>query len=750
MHISKEDALNYHTQGKAGKIEVTATKPTATQMDLSLAYTPGVAIPVLDIAEEPKHAYNYTAKGNLVAVVTNGTAILGLGNKGALAAKPVMEGKAILFKRFADIDVFDIELESKDPDEVIQTVKNIAPTFGGINLEDIKAPECFYIEEKLKSMLDIPVFHDDQHGTAIISTAALINALYLQKKKIEDVKIVVNGAGAAAIACAELFILAGAKREHITMLDTRGVIYEGRSEGMNEYKKRFARKTKLRTLEEAVVNADVFAGLSSANILTPEMLLSMDDTPVILAMANPDPEIDYELAKKTNPNAIVATGRSDFPNQVNNVLGFPFIFRGALDVRAKQINDAMKLAAVDALVQLAREEIPQSVLQAYGLKSLSFGSDYIVPTPFDPRALTRVAPAVAAAAMQTDVARIKIDIKEYIEQLAMRLDRGRELMRVVVEKAKSNPKRVVFAEGEHPNVIRAAYLVQKEKIGIPILLGKQQVIEKEIQNMQMEFSPEIIDPETSKHFEKYAETIFTQRQRKGLTLAQAKDWAKQPAYYGPLMIELGDADCYLTGINYRMATTLRPSLQIIGHCNKYNMLASMYIVIIKKKVFFLADPTVNIDPDENALADIAIMTADAVKNFDIEPKIAMLSFSNFGGNRDKRARKMAVATEIVKQKRKDLQIDGEMTADTAVTPEIIETHFPFSEVKDANVLIFPSLEAANTAYKLLRSLGGAEAIGPVLLGMGKPVHVLEHEADSRAIFNMAALAVVDSQISGCR
>jgi malate dehydrogenase (oxaloacetate-decarboxylating)(NADP+) len=745
MSISKETALRYHEEGRPGKIEVVPTKPTSSQLDLSLAYTPGVAVPVLRISENPDDAYRYTAKNNLVAVVSNGTAILGLGDHGPLASKPVMEGKGVLFKRFADIDVFDIEVDATDPEEIINVVRAIAPTFGGINLEDIKAPECFVIEERLREMLDIPVFHDDQHGTAIIATAGLINALEIVDKKIAQVQIVVNGAGASAIACSEMFILAGARRENITMLDSRGVIYVGRQEGMNDYKARFARETGARTLQDAMQGADVFVGLSVADVVTQDMVRSMAKQPIIFAMANPDPEIRYELAKEARPDAIVATGRSDYPNQVNNVLGFPFIFRGALDVQACQINEEMKLAAAQALAGLAREDVPDSVLRAYGLESLKFGPDYIIPKPFDPRVLLWEAPAVAEAAMKTGVTRRQIDLEVYREQLEARLGKGWELMRLIINKACSDPKRVVFGEGEEPGIIRAAAAIEEQGIGHPILLGRPEIVSQKVQDLGLAFEPTAIEPQFSAQYEAYCRTFFGMRQRKGITWSRARALMRRRSYFGPMMVQTGDADAYVSGLTHNYPEIIRPALQIVGTAPGVFKAAGMYIMLARDKVYFFSDATVNIDPSAEDLAEIACLAADAACRFDVQPRIAMLSVSNFGSTRHPFAEKVRRAVEIVRERRPDLAVDGEMMADTAVVPEIMENLYPFSQVRDANVLIFPNLESANVAYKLLQRLGDAEAIGPVLLGMGKAVHVLQRGDEVRDIVNIAALAVVDAQ-----
>ncbi len=745
MSISRETALQYHSQGRPGKVEVIPTKPTSTQLDLGLAYTPGVAVPVLEIANNADDVYRYTAKGNLVAVVSNGSAILGLGNRGPLASKPVMEGKGVLFKRFADIDVFDIEVDSADPEEIINVVRAIAPTFGGINLEDIKAPECFVIEQRLKGMLDIPVFHDDQHGTAIIATAGILNALEIAAKKMEDVKIVVNGAGSAAIACAEMFILAGAQRKNITMLDSRGVIHSGREAGMNEYKARFMKDTEARTLADAMRGADVFMGLSVADVLTPEMVKTMAERPVIFAMANPDPEIRYELAKEARPDAIVATGRSDYPNQVNNVLGFPFIFRGALDVQARQINDDMKLAAAHALAALAHEDVPDSVLRAYNLQSLKFGSDYIIPKPFDPRVLLWVAPAIAEAAIKTGVARRPLDMDAYREQLEARLGKGWELMRLIINKAQHQPKRIVFGEGESTKIIRAAAIVAEQKIGEPILLGNQVKIRQTIEDLGLSFDPTVVEPAASEHLEEYAQALNQARQRKGVTASRALNLMQREHYFGPMMVQAGHADAYISGLQHDYPEIIRPALEVVGTGEGVKKVAGMYILIVRDKIYFVADTTVNIDPTAEDLAEIASLTADSVRQFNVEPRVAMLSFSNFGSTRHPFSEKVRHAVEILRQRRPDLVVDGEMMADTAVVPEIIDELYPFSQVRDANVLIFPSLEAANIAYKLVERLSGGEVIGPILLGMGKPVHVLQRGDEVRKIVNMAAMAVVDAQ-----
>ncbi len=749
MDISKRNALRYHEEGRPGKIEVVATKPTSSQLDLSLAYTPGVAVPVLEIAEDPNTAYRYTAKSNLVAVISNGTAILGLGNRGPLASKPVMEGKGVLFKSFADIDVFDIEVDATDPDEVINVVRAIAPTFGGINLEDIKAPECFVIEQRLKEMLDIPVFHDDQHGTAIIATAGLINALKLVEKDIAEVEIVVNGAGASAISCAELFILAGAQRKNITLVDSKGVIYTGRQKGMNEYKARFAKETEDRTLIEAMTGADVLIGLSVADSVSQDMVRQMADKPIIFAMANPDPEITYEAAKEARPDAIMATGRSDYPNQVNNVLGFPFIFRGALDVQARQINDEMKLAASKALAALAHEDIPDSVLKAYNLTALKFGPEYIIPKPFDPRVLLWVAPAVAEAAMKSGVARRQIDLEAYQDKLEASLGKGWQLMRHIINKARHNPKRVVFGEGEEPRIIRAANIVQEEGIGFPVLLGQPDVIHQKIEELGLDFEPTIIEPQHSDHFDEYSQALFDLRRRKGVTLVAARNQMRLRRYFGPMMIRQGHGDAYIAGLILNYLDVLRPTIEVIGTAPDVQKVAGMYIIIVRDKVYFFVDATVNIDPTAEELADIALLAAEEVRRFDIEPRVALLSFSNFGSTRHAFTAKMRRVADILHERQPDLAVDGEMMADTAVMPGMIDDIFPFSRVRDANILVFPDLEAANIAYKLMQRLGGAESIGPLLLGMNKAVHILQgSEEEVRDIVNMAAMAVIDAQERG--
>ena len=745
--ITREEALEYHhLDGKPGKIAVVPTKPMATQRDLSLAYTPGVAVPVLEIEKDPELGYEYTSKGNLVAVVSNGTAILGLGDRGALASKPVMEGKGVLFKRFADVDVFDIEVNTHDPDELIRVVAAISPTFGGINLEDIKAPECFYIEETLKAMLDIPVFHDDQHGTAIISGAALVNGLEIVGKPIGQVKIAISGAGASAISCAELMVRLGATRENITLIDTRGVVYKGRAEGMNQYKERFAVETNARTLADGVRGADVFYGLSTANILTPDMVKSMADHPLIFAMANPDPEIRYELAKEARPDAIVATGRSDYPNQINNVLGFPFIFRGALDVRARAINEEMKVAASRALAALTKEDVPDSVLRAYGVESLKFGPDYIIPKALDPRVLLWEAPAVARAAMETGVARRQIDMDEYRQQLAFRQGMGEQVRHFILQKAQSCPdrKRVVFAEGEETKIIRAAAQVADDGIGTPLLIGRPDVIRQKVTALGLDCCPEIVDPATFDRIDEYARAYYELRKRKGIVLKDAYKLLREPNILGPMMVKMGDADAFISGLTYDYPEVIRPALQIHHTAPGVRRVAGVYIMIVDSRTYLFTDATVIIDPTAEDLAEIACLAADFARQLGLEPRVALLSFSNFGSTPHPLSDKVRRAVEIIRARCPDFAVDGEMQADTAVVSEIVDERYPFSMVKDANVLVFPSLESANIGYKLLSRLGKAEAIGPILLGTGAPVHVLQTGVEVRDIVNSAAVAVMDA------
>ncbi len=747
--IRKEDALAYHSEGRKGKIEVINTKPCLTQRDLSLAYTPGVAEPCREIEKNPDLVYEYTAKGNLVAVVSNGTAVLGLGDIGPMAGKPVMEGKGVLFKRFADIDVFDIEINSKDPDEIVRTVKLLEPTFGGINLEDIKAPECFYIEEKLIEIMDIPVFHDDQHGTAIISAAALLNALYLQGKKIEDVKVVFSGAGAAGIACATLYCELGVRKENLYLVDSKGLVYKGRKEGMNPYKERFANGDSPATLAEVMKGADVFAGVSVAGLVTKEMVKTMADKPIIFAMANPDPEIRYEDAISVRDDLIMATGRSDYPNQVNNVLGFPFIFRGALDVHARKINMEMKKAAVHALAELARQDVPDSVIRAYGGKPFSFGPEYIIPKPFDPRVLTWEAMAVAKAAVETGVARKKItDWDAYRDSLESRLGRSHEVSRILINKAKDFKKRIVLPEGEEIKVLRSAQILLDEGIVQPILLGNKEKILALADEYNLDISKaEIIEYSRSEKIDAYVDELYRLRQRKGLTRnACYRLLTTDHNYYGVMMVRMGDADGMVSGVNHYYPEVIRPALQILEVQKDKKFIAGLYAMVFKKETIFFADTTVNIESTPEILANTAIMVADKVKKtFDIEPRIAMLSFSNFGSVRHPLAEKVAKATQMVKELRPDLIVDGEMQVDLAFDTELRERDYSFSELKGrANVLVFPSLEAGNIGYKLMARLGGAEAIGPILVGLEKSVHVLQRHCDVDTIVRMCAIAALDA------
>jgi malate dehydrogenase (oxaloacetate-decarboxylating)(NADP+) len=747
--IRKQDALDYHSLGRRGKIEVISTKPCATQRDLSLAYTPGVAEPCREIAANPADGYKYTAKGNLVAVISNGTAVLGLGDIGPLAGKPVMEGKGVLFKRFADVDVFDIELDCKDPDEIIRIVQALEPTFGGINLEDIKAPECFYIEEHLKKTMNIPVFHDDQHGTAIISGAGLINALEIVGKKIDEVKVVFSGAGAAGIACAKFYVTLGVKRENLILCDTNGVVYKGREKGMNPYKEFFALETKARTLADAVKGADVFAGVSVKGVLTKDMVRTMAHDPIIFAMANPDPEISYEDALDARKDVVIATGRSDYPNQVNNVLGFPFIFRGALDVMATAINDEMKLAASHALAMLAKEDVPDSVIKAYGGEKIRFGRSYIIPKPLDPRVLLWEAPAVAKAAMETGVARKPIeDLDAYRDSLESRFGRSKEIMRMVIHKARRSPKRIVFPEGNEEKILRATQIILDEEIAMPILLGDAKVIQEKVKMLELDLDGvEIIEPANSQKFDEYASKYYEMRKRKGVTRVDARNLLqRRPNYYGMMMVHTGDADGLVSGLTQHYPETIRPALQIIKARPGISVVAGMYMLVFKKDVRFITDATVNFDPTPEQLADIAILTAERVRSFDIEPRIAMLSFSNFGSTEHPSAQKMARAAELVKRRAPDLMVDGEMMADTAVVPEILETIYPFSSLKGgANILVCPDLQSANIAQKLLAKLGGAESVGPILVGMRKPVYLLIPGNEVADIVNVTAMAVRDAQ-----
>jgi malate dehydrogenase (oxaloacetate-decarboxylating)(NADP+) len=752
-NIRKQEALDYHSKGRPGKIEVIPTKATKTQRDLSLAYSPGVAVPCLEIELDPESAYQYTAKGNLVGVISNGTAVLGLGNIGAIAGKPVMEGKGVLFKIFADIDVFDIEINETDPEKFVEIVAALEPTFGGINLEDIKAPECFYIEQKLKERLHIPVMHDDQHGTAIISSAALLNALEIQKKKINKVKFVVNGAGAAAMACVQLYVALGASPENFVLFDKTGVLHQWR-EGLSETKKKFANaKNRDLTLEMAMKDADVFIGLSVGDVITPEMVKSMAKNPIVFAMANPNPEITYEKAIAARKDVIMATGRSDYPNQVNNVLGFPYIFRGALDVRATQINEAMKLAAVKALAELAKSAVPDLVTMAYNEKNIIFGPNYIIPKPLDNRLLTSVAPAVARAAMESGVARQPItDWNMYSEQLNERLGIDNHLLRMIGAKARKNPKRVVFAEAENQKILKTAQMSIDEGIAFPILLGNREKIERIAVEAGIDISEmPIIDPKNDNTHDKrmeFGELFFAKRQRKGFNAYEAKKMMKDRNYFGCMMVETGEADAMISGLSKNYPDTIRPALQIIGTESSLKRVAGMYIMMTKKGPLFLADTTVNFNPTAEELADIAIMVAKEVRNFGITPCVAMLSYSNFGSSDSPEAKLVAHARKIVKEKEPALIIDGEMQANVAFNKEILKDNYPFSELanKDVNVLIFPNLAAGNVTYNLLQEVGGSEAIGPILLGLNKPVHILQLGSHVRSIYNMVLIAVVDAQL----
>ncbi|MBX0287423.1 NADP-dependent malic enzyme [Halomicroarcula sp. F28] len=745
-----EDALEYHSQDPPGKIEIATTKPTNTQRDLSLAYSPGVAAPCEEIATDSEKAFRYTAKGNLVGVVSDGTAVLGLGDIGPEASKPVMEGKGVLFKRFADIDVFDIELDTdEDVDVMVNAIKAMEPTFGGINLEDIAAPECFEVERRLRETMDIPVFHDDQHGTAIISGAALVNAADIAGKDLSDLDIVFSGAGASAIATAEFYVSLGAKRENITMCDSSGVITADRAdhEDLNEFKSAFARDVPEGDLADAMDGADVFVGLSVGGIVDEAMVQSMAADPIIFAMANPDPEIDYETAKHARDDTVImATGRSDYPNQVNNVLGFPFIFRGALDVRATEINEAMKVAAAEALAELARKDVPDAVVKAYGDQPLQFGPEYIIPKPLDPRVLFEVTPAVAQAAMDSGCARTELDTDAYVEQLEARLGKSREMMRVVLNKAKSDPKRVVLGEGDDEKMIRAAYQLVEQGIAEPVLLGDAEKIEATRRRFGLEFDPVVVDPETA-DIDAYADRLYELRQRKGVTRREAAELCRNGNYLGSVMVEMGDADAMLTGLTHHYPRALRPPLQVIGTAEDADYAAGVYMLTFKNQVVFCADTTVNQNPDADVLAEVTRHTADLARRFNVEPRAAMLSYSNFGSvdNAGTQKPRDAVA-DLQADDRVDFPVDGEMQADTAVVEDILTGTYEFSELDDpANVLVFPNLEAGNIGYKLLQRLGGAEAIGPMLVGMDKPVHVLQRGDEVKDIVNLAGVAVVDAQ-----
>jgi malate dehydrogenase (oxaloacetate-decarboxylating)(NADP+) len=747
--IRRQEALDYHSQGRKGKIEVVPSKPTSTARDLSLAYSPGVAEPCLAIEQNPEDAYLYTAKGNLVAVISNGTAVLGLGNIGPLAGKPVMEGKGVLFKRFADIDVFDIEIDEQDPDKFVDIVKSLEPTFGGINLEDVKAPECFEIERRLRAAMKIPVFHDDQHGTAIIATAALMNASHLVGKPIADMKAVFSGAGASAIATARMFLVAGVRLENLWLCDTKGLVYDGRTEGMNEHKAFFSKPSRCRELREVLEGADVFVGCSTKGVLDAGMVRTMARDPIVFALANPEPEIDYPTAKAARADLIMATGRSDYPNQVNNVLGFPFIFRGALDVRASEINEAMKLAAANALAALAREAVPESVSKAYGGQRFSFGRDYIIPKPFDPRVLLWVAPAVARAAMDTGVARAPIaDFVRYRERLESLQGRSKDVIRAVLHRAKADPRRVVFPEGNHPLILKACQTLLDDGICKPVLLGRLDDIRRKISEMNLDLEgAEILDPEKDDCQGEMIRAYHDLRKRKGVTRFEAERQVRRRIVFAAMMWRLGRADGVIAGLTGHYHDTIRPCLEVIGTRPGVKRVCGVYTVVLKDRVLFFADTTVTIDPGAEELAEIAEQTADLARDrFQVEPRVAMLSFSNFGSVDHPSARKMQRAREILKVRRPDILCDGEMQADTAVTAEILAEHYPFAEIQGgANVLVFPDLNSANISYKLVQRLSGAEVIGPITCGMAAPVHVLQRYADLNDILHLTALTVVEAQ-----
>ncbi len=747
MKITKEEVLNYHNQGRKGKIEVNPSKPCSTQRDLALAYTPGVAIPCNIIHDDPDSVFEYTAKGNLVGVVTNGTAVLGLGNIGPLAGKPVMEGKGVLFKRFADIDVFDLEINATDPEDVIRFCRMIEPTLGGINLEDIKSPECFHIEETLKKELSIPVFHDDQHGTAIISGAALLNALEITGKKIEKVRVVFNGAGASGISCARYYLKLGVKKENLILCDSHGVIYKGRTEGMNPFKEEFVSDTRARTLGEAMAGADIFVGLSSKGVVSADMVKSMAKKPIVFALANPDPEITYEEASAARADVLMATGRSDYPNQINNVLGFPFIFRGALDVGATAINEEMKLAATQALAELTKQDVPDSVIKAYGNEPIIFGPDYIIPKPLDPRVLLWVAPAVAKAAMDSGVARKKIELNTYREQLEAKLGRSREIMRIVINRAKISPKKIVFPEGEEDKIIRAAQIILDEGIATPILLGNPAIIEERKNYLHLDLGgAQIVDPENSPKLNAYTNELYNLRKRKGVAMVEAQHLMENRNYYGAVMLHTGDADGMVSGLTAHYPETLRPALQVIQMKPGQTRVSGLYIMLTSNDVYFFADTTVNKYPTSEELAEIAVSTAEVAQRFGIEPRFAMLSYSYFGSNCDEISGYVQRAVELLHKNHPKLIVDGEMQANTALIPQLLESTYPFSKLKGkANVLIFPTLEAGNIAYKLVEHINHTEAIGPILMGLSKPVHVLQRGDEVNDIVNMAAIAVMDAQ-----
>nr|WP_321374259.1 NADP-dependent malic enzyme [uncultured Draconibacterium sp.] len=752
--IRRIDALNYHKKNRPGKIEVVPTKPHNTQYDLSLAYTPGVAQPCLEIEKNKDNAYKYTSKGNLVAVISNGTAVLGLGDIGPEAGKPVMEGKGLLFKIFADVDVFDIEVDEKDPDKLIDIVKAIAPTFGGINLEDIKAPECFKIEETLRKKLDIPVFHDDQHGTAIISAAALLNALELNNKLIEDIKVVVSGAGAAAVSCAKLYISMGVEPENIVMIDSKGVINRERTD-LNEVKQQFITSRKINTLEEAMKGADVFLGLSVADLVSKKMIKSMAKNPIVFAMANPNPEISYEDATAARKDIIMATGRSDYPNQINNVLGFPFIFRGALDVRATTINEEMKIAAAKALAKLAKEYVPEMVAKAYNMTNIVFGKDYIIPKPLDPRLITTVSSAVAHAAMETGVARKPIKSwTAYERELTERLGIDNRLIMAIRNKAKQNPKRIVFAEANSFRILKAVQFVIREGIAKPILLGNKEKILELIKENQLDIhNVPVIDlyesvSEDKRH--QFAKILYEKRKRKGMTYNEAVEKMYNRDYFGSMMVETGEADAFISGFSRNYSSTIRPALQVIGVKKDFNHIAGMYILLTKRGPLFLADTTVNMNPSAQTLADTTILTAAEVRKFNIDPRIALLSYSNFGAYKGQGSPiRVKEAVKLLHEQNPELMVDGEMQANYALNGKLRYSRYPFNKLgdQDANTLIFPNLSSGNITYKILQALGPYEAIGPILMGMNKPIHILQRDSTVREIINMTAIAVIDAQAS---
>jgi len=750
--VRRQEALDYHSKGRKGKIEVIPSKPTSTSRDLSLAYSPGVAEPCLEIAQNPDDVYQYTAKGNLVGVISNGTAVLGLGNIGALASKPVMEGKGVLFKRFADIDVFDIEIDEEDPEKFVQIVKALEPTFGGINLEDLKAPECFEIEEKLRKIMNIPIMHDDQHGTAIISTAALFNALEIAQKDISKIKVVFSGAGASAIACANMMVSTGVQLENLWLCDTKGLVYVDRHDGMNPYKSKFAKKSNLRSLAQVIDGADVFVGCSAKGVLTVDMVKSMAPNPIVFALANPDPEIDYPIAKAARPDLIMATGRSDYPNQVNNVLGFPFIFRGALDVHAKEINEEMKLAAAKALAALAREEVPDSVSRAYGGQKFSFGPEYIIPKPFDTRVLLWVAPAVAKAAMDSGVARNPIhDFDRYREHLEDLQGRSKDLIRSVINRAKLDPKRIIFPEGDHPLILQACENLIEEGICKPILIGSSELIRNKINELGLDLPGiEIIDPEHSEMKNAATELYLELRKHKGVGWEEAKRQVIRPLVFGSLLCRMSQAEGLLSGLKTTYPETIKPCLEVIGVREGLGRVAGVYITIMKDRVLFLSDTTMTIQPTADQLCDTAIMTADlALNRFGIEPKVALLSYSNFGTVNNPDIEITRDAVKKIHEKRPDIKCDGEVQADTALSKRLLAENFPWSALQGgANILIFPNLASANISYKLIQRLAKAEIMGPITCGMARPVNVLQQDSSLNDVIHMAAITVVEAQDRG--